>query len=336
MAGEDTSDQSEFLVSMSRLQVAESLGVVSGAFLGWTFQKAGGAPLSFCMGASTLALGILVVIVWMKEVRNPRCSQQTAANGSGESVPKLCLKKVLQMLSCKRVDLDPVLLWGCSLIMFLMFGVREGRGTIVVAFVQQPPLSWPNERLSAYIAAYSVFQSVFLFLFAPFLKDRSVVIIGLLCSSAGGIWLAFSTTTWSMMLAGCFSHMMDCIFPALRAILSKNLTQAQVGEVLSRMSAAESLSTIAGPLATVELYNLTNDYFPGTAFLASAAIPAAILLVGAVVEAFYEPEVRPLGQLEMPGLGARDASQKPHFTQSLNVPSASASGYGLFWCSSEW
>ena len=102
------------------------------------------------------------------------------------------------------------------------------------------------------------------------------------------------------------------------------------------MSAAESLSTIAGPLATVELYNLTNDYFPGTAFLASAAIPAAILLVGAVVEAFYEPEVRPLGQLEMPGLGARDASQKPHFTQSLNVPSASASGYGLFWCSSEW
>ena len=102
------------------------------------------------------------------------------------------------------------------------------------------------------------------------------------------------------------------------------------------MSAAEALSTIVGPLAVVHLYNRTNDYFPGTAILATAAVPAAILLVGAVVEAFYEPKVRRLGQSEVPELDARDASQRPDFTQSLNVPSATASGYGLFWCSSQW
>ena len=332
-------DQGELMAGMTRLQVAETLGIVSGAVMGWGFQKAGGSPLSFGVGALILTAGMLVVILWMKEVHDPLRTQRTAstaANASSESAPKRALKNLARMLNCKKLDVDPMLLWGCSLIMFLMFAVREGRAAITVPFIQQPPLSWPNARLSAYIAVYSIAQSVFLFVVAPFMKDRNVVIVSLLGATVGGIWVALSTVTWSLMVAGCFSHMTDCIFPALRAILSRNLAQSQVGEVLSRMSAAEALSTIVGPLAVVHLYNRTNDYFPGTAFLATAAVPAAILLVGAVVEAFYEPKVRPLGQSEVPELDARDASQRPDFTQSLNVPSATASGYGLFWCSSQW
>ncbi|XP_070201190.1 uncharacterized protein [Littorina saxatilis] len=139
------------------------------------------------------------------------------------------------------------------------------------------------------------------------------------------------------MLAGSLSHMIDCVFPALRAILVSRLSQDQVGEVLSRMSAAEALSTVVGPLAIVQLYNHTVDYFPGLAFVASSALPMAILLVGAVVEAFYQPRVRHvIREFQVPELGARDGSRKPDFTQSLNVPSATVSGYGLFWCSAQW
>jgi hypothetical protein len=122
----------------------------------------------------------------------------------------------------------------------------------------------------------------------------------------------------------------------------------------------------------VILYNHTVDFFPGTAFIATAAIPAAILLAGAFVDGFCrrdrrrrrrpkkakkstkktlsrERGYRSEGE-EGEGYGGygyerideglpapRDATQRPDFTQSLtNIPSATLSGYGVFWTSTEW
>ncbi|KAL8614353.1 hypothetical protein ACOMHN_007691 [Nucella lapillus] len=297
-------NQSEFLTSKCRLQVADSMGSVAGAGLAWALQMIHGQVLALATGAVFLLLGALVVVFFLRN-RNHQNSVEES-----ENVCVTCLKKIAGVFHSSTVDVGRVQMWGSVVIVFLMVGCLEGWDTITIPFVLDQPLSWPGRRFSAFVASFSLFQSVFPLVIAPALQDHTVVGVSLLCSMFGGLWMAFSRTTWSMMLAGCFNHMVDCIFPAVKAMLNKDLRLDQVGKVLSRLSLAEASSIIVGPLLIVQLYKDTASSYPGLAFLASSAVPAAILTVGVLVESFCPVQSKPRReQFQLPELDRGDVSR---------------------------
>ncbi|KAL8585516.1 hypothetical protein ACOMHN_051401 [Nucella lapillus] len=319
----------QLLAGVCRLQMAESLGMVLGALLSWLCQKFGGALLAFLVGAVISLLGMLVVVCFMKDYRYLNSNDDSATLGTS--------KKVQNIFSCRSLDIDHVTMWGCFCVVLFTSSYRAGHTTLIVPFLQQPPLSWPRERYSAYAASFNAFQAI-LFFVSHVIKPHTVVVMSLVLATAGGVWTAFATTTRSMLVSGCLSRVVDLISPALMTLLCLHLHQNQTSQVLFRISLAKSLSTLIGPPMFAQLYAHTKDYYTGMVFLITAGIPVGVLLVGAMVEVFYSLGFKSPREedLPVPELEARDASRRPAYTQSMDTLRPVLSSRDCLWRSAEW
>ena len=109
------------------------------------------------------------------------------------------------------------------------------------------------------------------------LGEYRAVIIGLTSGAAGMLMVAFSTVGWFAYLAITAGLLQFIAYPAMNAIMSKQVPPDQQGELQGGVASMMSLTMILGPLVmtqTLGRFSAATSpiYFPGAAFLLAALL----------------------------------------------------------------
>ncbi|KAK7477612.1 hypothetical protein BaRGS_00031160 [Batillaria attramentaria] len=257
----------------ARIQAAENLGMAAGGLLAWVTQVIFNAPTSLCMSSAIHVLVAVIVWLWVRDVA--LCPQHKQI-GNTQSILQVFKEKFCMMFGDGA---DRLTMWGMFTATFILIGCLNGRAAVIMAAVQRAPLSWPNDRLSALGAACSSTASFFLFFLAPCFRHTTVIVIGLVVSMAGTLWMMSPSTTWEMMAAGCMGQLADCVTPAIKTMASTRAPKEQVGRLLSRLTVAEALGAILVPTALVPVYVFTVQAFAGAVFLVCACLLVSVLVI---------------------------------------------------------
>jgi DHA1 family tetracycline resistance protein-like MFS transporter len=104
------------------------------------------------------------------------------------------------------------------------------------------------------------------------LGERRALLIGIVAESAGYGLLAFATRGWMAFALLPLLAMGGIARPALQALLSRQVSERQQGELQGTLVSLTSLVAIAGPLAATSLYAATSGSWPGWVWIVGAAL----------------------------------------------------------------
>jgi DHA1 family tetracycline resistance protein-like MFS transporter len=122
----------------------------------------------------------------------------------------------------------------------------------------------------------------------PRIGEYRAALIGVGSGLASMLALAFATQTWAAYVGMLLGALQGLAYPSMNAIMSKQVPPDQQGELQGGVASMMSLTTIIGPLIMTQSLGRFSDahawiYFPGAAFLLSAAL--ASLALGLVLRA---------------------------------------------------
>lgn len=147
---------------------------------------------------------------------------------------------------------------------------------------------WSNAMIGASFAAVGVviaFSQTFLT--GPAVKrfgERDAATIGLIAAIAGFLAYAFAQQSWQAFAIMVAIAVQSLVQPSLMAMLSRRATPETQGEVQGIASMSMGLGNIVAPIVlTAVMAEFTKSgapiHFPGAAFLVSAAIGLAALIL---------------------------------------------------------
>jgi DHA1 family tetracycline resistance protein-like MFS transporter len=149
-------------------------------------------------------------------------------------------------------------------------------------------LNWSNAMIGASLAFVGVIMAVAQgFLTGPVVKrlgERNAATLGMMGAGTGFLLYPFVTATWQVFAIMLVIAVQALAQPSLMALLSKSATPETQGEVQGITSMAMGLGTLVAPLLLTGVmahFSGPNApfYFPGAAFIVSAAFTAVCIVV---------------------------------------------------------
>lgn len=109
------------------------------------------------------------------------------------------------------------------------------------------------------------------------LGERRAVMLGVMSGGLSMIAMAFVTESWAAYAAMAAGALQGVAYPAMNAIMSRQVPADEQGELQGGVASMMSLTTILGPLLMTQTLGRFSGagaplYFPGAAFLLAAAL----------------------------------------------------------------
>ncbi|XP_048360196.1 thymic stromal cotransporter homolog [Sphaerodactylus townsendi] len=152
---------------------------------------------------------------------------------------------------------------------------------VLPLFLLKEPLSWGPEYIGySYAAGYVIFITSFLgvFVFSKFLRDTSMIMIGIVSFAAGIFIMAFVRWTYLFYIARGVMLFALIPLPTIRSALSKHVEGSSYGKVFVLLQLALVVTGVVTSTVFNKIYQSTLDWFGGFSFLLSSGISCLSLI----------------------------------------------------------
>ena len=110
--------------------------------------------------------------------------------------------------------------------------------------------------------------------------ERNAAAVGMLFAILAYLGYAFATQGWMMYVVSATSMFFAMTYPAMNALMSRDIPPNAQGELQGAVAGVYSLSSILGPPLMTQVFGYFSSsaapvYFPGAAFCAAAVLTAA-------------------------------------------------------------
>jgi len=176
------------------------------------------------------------------------------------------------------------------------------------AFFAKIRFEWTEAAIGASLAFVGVLmaftQGYLTGKIVPRIGEYRAVILGITVGAIQMLMLAFATTAWFAYTAFVVGALQGLAYPAMNAIMSKQIPADQQGELQGGVASMMSLSMIVGPFVMTQVLGRFSGagapiYFPGAAFALATVLAVCSLLIvlraGAKAPAPALPEAGPAG-----------------------------------------
>ncbi|XP_074022812.1 solute carrier family 46 member 2 [Numenius arquata] len=161
-----------------------------------------------------------------------------------------------------------------------------GAMNVLPLFLLREPLSWNAVEIGhGNAAGYVIFITSFLgvFVFSKYLRDITMIIIGVISFSAGILIMAFVRWTFLFYIARAVMLFALIPLPTIRSVLSKHVEGSSYGKVFVLLQ----LSLVTTGVVTSTLYNKiyqnTLNWYSGFCFILSFLVSCLTLLPLSIV-----------------------------------------------------
>ncbi|XP_059091356.1 proton-coupled folate transporter-like [Tigriopus californicus] len=160
------------------------------------------------------------------------------------------------------------------MILFFVFTV-DGEQAVQYLYVVRI-FTWGVNEYSAYTTVSSLISSCGMLVAMPifhFFKvpDMVVTFVATILLIIGKLLMGTIGKTWTFYAYSCMNVLLGFLLPAMRSVISKCVTQEELGKIFAMLSSCEAIVPILGSLLYSNVYLLTAESnYPGTIFLTSA------------------------------------------------------------------
>uniref|UniRef100_A0A1W7RCL3 Thymic stromal cotransporter-like protein n=1 Tax=Agkistrodon contortrix contortrix TaxID=8713 RepID=A0A1W7RCL3_AGKCO len=186
-----------------------------------------------------------------------------------------------------RCECSPNLRPARSIIAMLFVGAMlydlavVGAVNVLPLFFLKKPLSWGPEYVGyANAAGHLIFITSFLgvFVFSKFLRDTTMIMIGIVSFSAGILIMAFVRWTFLFYIARGVMLFALIPLPTIRSLLSKHVEASTYGKVFVLLQLSLVITGVVTTTAYNKIYQQTLGWFSGFCFLLSCVIGCLTLI----------------------------------------------------------
>ena len=226
------------------------------------FAAAGFAGLNFAFGVFFLPESLL--------------PEKRRAFAWGRANPFKALKRAATSPSLRR----PVFVLFCMMLAGYVYPA-------IWSFYGKEKFGWDTALIGFSLAGYGVsvafVQGVLIRYMLPKWGERGTVRFGLVAIITGMLGISFAVDTWMIFAVIILAAFGEVAGPAINAILSKQVSDSEQGDLQGVLGSIESLAAIIAPPVFASMFRMFSDgqgiYFPGAPFLLAAAISGVALLV---------------------------------------------------------
>ncbi|KAJ7335371.1 hypothetical protein JRQ81_013312 [Phrynocephalus forsythii] len=150
-----------------------------------------------------------------------------------------------------------------------------GAMDVLPLFLIKKPLSWGPEYIGyANAAGYMIFITSFVgvFLFSRFLRDTTMIMMGIVSFSVGILIMAFVHQTYLFYIARAVMLFALIPLPTIRSLLSKHVEGSSYGKVFVLLQLSLVIAGAVTAAAYNKIYQKTLDWFSGFCFLLSCGV----------------------------------------------------------------
>lgn len=168
---------------------------------------------------------------------------------------------------------------------FIQQTCKSGELDATLLFTEAAPLSWRKSMYGYLLATDYALLGLAMFAALPLLirffhlSDVNLLLIGVTFRVVRLLILAFSRSTFEVYLSviiGCPSAL---IISCSKALVSKTVSDGEMGKAFSLLSCAETVSILVGSVIFTSVYNSTKYIMPGFVFAAEAVFFACLFFV---------------------------------------------------------
>ncbi len=271
----------EHSAEMSKIGLAWILGNLVGPAIGAMLSKFGLARLGFA--SALLSLGALLI------------TQFTLAE-SNKAIVASQLKEIGQTPTASLLKTAaPRALLGQSLFMTLshfVFATTVSLFLVIRFQMDNVRIGW----LLAGIGCANLLVRLFVFPFVlRWLRDERALMSGLWIYLVSFIWLMFLDSLWEYALVYMLVSFATTIsVDLMNGIMSRMVSERQMGEMIGLNSAVENISLILGPVIGSNLLAAANPYYYG---MSAAVFGLTALVIGRSFLGF-SATARPAGEVQ--------------------------------------
>ncbi|KAM3848466.1 solute carrier family 46 member 2 [Vipera latastei] len=156
-----------------------------------------------------------------------------------------------------------------------------GAVNVLPLFFLKKPLSWGPEYVGyANAAGHLIFITSFLgvFVFSKFLRDTTMIMIGIVSFSAGILIMAFVRWTFLFYTARAVMLFALIPLPTIRSLLSKQVKASAYGKAFVLLQLSLVITGVVTTTAYNKIYQQTLGWFSGFCFLLSCVIGCLSLI----------------------------------------------------------
>ncbi|KAJ8687437.1 hypothetical protein QAD02_023231 [Eretmocerus hayati] len=280
----DITDQNTRSWRLALLDTAVFVGLLGGLLIGPYVLKNYGYFFVFCLSGFLCLLAVIFTILAIQETIFPQ-------NGrSLRSVFDLTfVKESLCSVTRKKDGFDRCLIWCCIIMLSLHVMIFEGNGAISYLFVSAK-LGWNITDFSIYSSTHLLISMSGMLLLIQLaghilkLPDTVIIVVASLSNCGNYMIKAFAQEPWHMYLSSAVGMFSAAALPTTRSIISKSVSQDDVGKVFSLSSMLEMIVPFATSPLYIYIYTHTLKQYPCPVWFLSAATPLLIILLAVVVE----------------------------------------------------
>ncbi|XP_078071450.1 solute carrier family 46 member 2-like [Mustelus asterias] len=165
-------------------------------------------------------------------------------------------------------------------------GVSGGVDVLPI-FVLKDPLSW-NAVWVGYgnATGYAIFITSFLavVIFSRWLKDTSLIVMGMLSFSIGMLIMAFVMRTFLYFVARAVMIFALIPLATIRSVISKQIKDTSYGKPFAILQILLTLTGVVASVTFLNIYNSTQDQYPSVSFCLSSVISCLGIIPMIIVE----------------------------------------------------
>lgn len=163
----------------------------------------------------------------------------------------------------------------------------------VWAFWSNARFDWSPRMIGISLAAYGVTNTITQALLVGFVikswGERKAAIVGLLFNVVCFVLTGLAFRTWMVFAVILFSSPSGIAMPAINAWMSKLAPDNAQGRLQGSIGAAESLSSIFGPLLMTQVFGAFEHVMPGAPFFVAAVLSVISLGIALRVPPPHDP-----------------------------------------------
>uniref|UniRef100_A0A0L8GN57 Major facilitator superfamily (MFS) profile domain-containing protein n=1 Tax=Octopus bimaculoides TaxID=37653 RepID=A0A0L8GN57_OCTBM len=272
---------------MGKILSMNFFGLFAGSLLSGLLADAVGIEVMFSLVSVFHAAAILTTVFFLVETVT-----YVKAKDSEDTTFKISsffnfsnIKDSLMVLFRKRDDGTRGIIFTIFLISVLQIACKTGEMDTTVLFVQHRPLSWTKSGYGFLLSIDYAVMGICLLFILPLLSnvikisDTTIIMVAIFCKVVRLIWAAFLNKSWMMYVSIGLGAMGGLMISALRSLLSKTVSEYEIGKTFSLLGCGETASKLLGTAIFTNIYSATAKFMPGMVYLVEAAIFFSTLLL---------------------------------------------------------
>ncbi|XP_046380482.1 solute carrier family 46 member 3-like [Haliotis rufescens] len=270
----DITDKDQRTRKLGKLLAMNFFGLFAGSLLSGTLQDTTNIQVTLCVVSVFHASSVLTTVFCMEEsVKATGDPHRSCSlfNISG-------IRDSLMVLFKKRKDNTRCIVVILFIATIINQTCKVGEMDVTVLFVQRSPLYWPESWYGYLLSLDYAVMGVCLLLFLPVLSsvmkipDVFIVMIGIGCKLVRSVWAGFCSETWMVYTSVVIGALAGMITSALRSLMSKHVSEDELGKTFSLVASGETASKLIGTILFTNIYAASVFFFPGFAYLVEAMI----------------------------------------------------------------